>query len=90
MKRRMLLAKCEGVVPIVGQWSQTLYDRMQGDHLDGGEFTRVVGVEAAADVVPTSDQAAEPGRVGSRAGGRDADAFLMHLKAADRVDGRFA
>ena len=68
---------------------------MLSDHFATRRVARLVVVEAAVDVIAASDQWIEPWWIGSNARSRDADASRMkfrpvQLKAADRVDRRFA
>ena len=63
---------------------------VESDHLAGRVVAGLVGVEAAVDLVATSDQSLEPTWIGSRAGSGDADVIGVDRGAADGVDGRLA
>ena len=80
---------CDCVVPVVSRRWQTLDGGMHSDHLASHRFPDVVAVEAAGDLVATLDQSTEPGRLGPRSRGRDADAIEDQLETTDRVDRRF-
>ena len=89
------MAGLERVVPIVSGWSQTFDRGMLSDHLATGRVAGLVVVKATVDVIAASHQCREPRGIGANARRRDADAFRrkccrVQLKAADRVDRRFA
>jgi len=87
---RALTAGGENVVPVVGGGAEAEDGGMQSDHPVGRRIAGFVGVEAAVDFVAAGNQCGEPGRIGSNAGGGEAEAIRMHLAVADRIDGGLA
>ena len=83
-----LETKC--VVPVLGWRAESADGTMKVDQALGHGVAGRIGVKAAEDWQSQREQGAEPGRVGSGAGGGEAAIGWMKGVATEGVDGRFA
>ena len=65
----LLLVCGERFVPVVLRRMQTLYRRVEGDHPAAGPFARLVGIEAAVDLIAAIQERIQPRRRRANTGG---------------------
>jgi hypothetical protein len=66
----------------VSWWAEATDGGMESEHFVSRRVARIVGVEAAVDLVAAREQSAEPPWIGPDARRRDAGAVGVELKTA--------